>query len=100
MLWLQRSANDLGRQTPVAAKYCISQMRLRIPTARDSNLAGVSQRLCRSMCGKAEPFRLRCYVLGLRPIWPGRSPAKADARCGKSETFRTSGGEAAEEMGC
>jgi hypothetical protein len=28
------------------------------------------------MCGKAEPFRLRCYVLGLRPIWPGRSPPR------------------------
>ena len=41
-------------------------------------------------CGKAEPFRLRCYLLGLRPIWQGRSPATADARCGKSETWRRS----------
>ena len=50
------------------------------------------------MCGKAEPFRLAMLCSGLRPVWPGRSPATAVARSGKSETFHTSGGESAEEM--
>ena len=37
---------------------------------------------------------------GAAPHLAGAQPRQADARCGKSETFRTSGGEAAEEMGC
>ena len=34
----------------------------------------VLQRLSRSMCGKAEPFRLRCHVFGAAPHRTGAQP--------------------------